>query len=165
MARRWPTCCRKKVESMSRVSLCHTIHVVRCFSSLSFMLKIWKRTWKGPDDPRPMRDNDEADILGGPSSSASSALPLENSGIKRSRTSGQLEDLINDQPHKKPRRHQQPASGSLGNHLPEINDADEVESLLPRSISAFREQVLEQAKHENSELGSFLLCLYTYITL
>jgi endoribonuclease Dicer len=164
---------------MSHESL---LFVALVFSpSTSFMLKIWKRTWN-PDDPRPMRDSDQEDISGGPSSIASfvvagaatppsdailpSVLPLGSSRGKRTRTSKELEDLVDDQPHKKSRQHRQPASSSLGNHLPEINDVGKLESLIPRSISAFREQVLEQAKRENSEFGLFLQLLHTtYITL
>jgi endoribonuclease Dicer len=122
-----------------------------------------------------MRGGDQEDILGGPGSSASSVvagaatppsnailpsvLPLGNFRAKRTR---KLEDLTDDQPHKKPRRDRQSVSGSLGNYLPEINNVDKIESLIPPSISVFTEQVLEQAKRENSELGFFLLFLLTY---
>ena len=142
------------------------------------MLKIWKRTWKTSDDPRRVRNNDQEGILGGLSNSASSAVPgvatplsdailgsVSDSRVKRTRTSKDLEDLVDDQPHKKPRRDRQPVSGSLGSYLPEINDVETIESLIPRSISVFREQVMEQAKRENSELCTFLLCLLTYINL
>lgn len=135
------------------------------------MLKIWKRTWNGSDDPCSTRDSDQEDISGGPSSSASSlvvataappsdvilpsVLPLRNSGLKR-----ELEDPLDDQPHKKPRRDRQPGSDSLGQHLPEIIHNDNVEpSVVPRSISDFRQQVMEQAKHENSE---FDFSFYNY---
>jgi endoribonuclease Dicer len=140
------------------------------------MLKIWKRTWN-PDDPLPMQDSHQEPILGGPSSSASSVvagaatppsdailssvLPLGNSRVKRTRTSKELEDLPDNQPRKKSRLHRQPVSGSLGNHLPEI-DVEKLESLISRPSPS--EQILEQAKHENSKI-SFYCSSYVLLTL
>lgn len=142
------------------------------------MLKIWKRSWKASDDPRRVRDNDQEGILGGLSSiSSSSAVtpssdanlasisPLGDSRVKRTRTSKDQQDLVDDQPHKKSRRDEHPVSDSLGNHLPEIGDVEKTESSVPPSISVFREQVMEQAKRENSDLCTFLLSSLTYINL
>lgn len=82
--------------------------------------------------------------------SSSSSLVAAAPRVKRTRTSTVLEDLVDDPPHKKPKRDRQLVSDSLGSHLPEINETDKLESLVPHSISAFADQVLEQAKRQNS---------------
>jgi hypothetical protein len=141
------------------------------------MLKIWKSTWKGTDDRdlRPKRDSEQDDMVGehggaSPLIVGAATPPLDAilpsalpDGAKCTRKHIEIEDILNDEPRKKLRPNGSPVSGSLGlgNHLPEINDTDKVESLFPLSISVFREQVLEHAKRENSELYfssySFLL--------
>ena len=146
------------------------------------MLKIWKRTWQGTDDRDlcPKRDSEQDDMAGEPSSAsplvAGAATPPLDAilpsvlpdGAKRTRTNN---DIVDDQPRKKLRRNGSLVSGSLGlgNHLPEINDTDKAESLFPRSISEFREQVLEHAKRKNSGLYfssySFLLIFSSAIAV
>jgi hypothetical protein len=140
------------------------------------MLKIWKQAWKREDPRRPLlgQDGDQGGqlsgtSLGAPSLEAAVAVPpadgnpllsvLSHGGItlKRTRTSDEPEPSANDRADRSAKRaksEQRPSTqDSLRNHLPEVLELPGTVISSP-STASFEEQILEQAKRENSK--SFL---------
>jgi hypothetical protein len=141
------------------------------------MLKIWKQAWKKEEDssrrPQSEEDSDQEGQLGGtssgrPSLDDSSAVPPnsgdsllisvephDGSGKKRLR-SGSSEDSTSsgsaDPPTKKSRIE---THDSLRDHLPEIIESD-APTWTVINFSSFEEQILDQAKQENSAILSLL---------
>jgi hypothetical protein len=145
------------------------------------MLKIWKRTWKEKADSarksQSGQDSDQEAQLSGTSSSAPNldaaeaalptgdpllvpVVPPGHSRTKRSRKGLESEPpagFVSDRPLKKTKQDQTSIPDSLGNHLPEVTEDDQSGvSSLPSFIN-FSEQVLDQAKCENSKVVLSLL--------
>jgi hypothetical protein len=134
------------------------------------MLKIWKRTWKQTDPsnkPPGGPDSGKEGTLDGLRSDASSSLdaveatppsdfdlhpvlPPGGSNSKRPRKDVDQEPSPSNPPSKKARPSGRTNHDSIGNHLPEINEAD-IGQFAPRSLAVFRDQVMEHAQRENSK--------------
>jgi hypothetical protein len=123
------------------------------------MLKIWKQTWKKEDESRRSQsgkdiDHDEgtSDVAVAPVSSSVSVPDdaQDKSGKKRIRNVGLQAPDSTDPPLKKSKVERAEIRDSLRDYLPEVLETDDtVASPLP--ASSVEDQILEQAKHENSE--------------
>lgn len=141
------------------------------------MLKIWKQAWKKEDSsrkPQSGEDSDQEGQLGGtssgrPSVDDSAAVPPNSGdsllvvveshdkpGKKRLRTGPGEDSVSTDSADPAAKKLRTETRDSLKDHLPEIIESD-VPTSTCLTFASFEEQILDQAKRENSEVPSLLL--------
>jgi hypothetical protein len=149
------------------------------------MLKIWKQAWKREDPARSLGQGSEQELQlsgassGAPSMDAATAAPpssddavlipaINQVGVKRRRSSPDLQSPLDgflDRPPKISKIDHGTVHlirDSLGNHLPEVTttpDSRQTRSFI--SVTNFEDQVLDQARRENSAVFLSLSRLIT----
>jgi hypothetical protein len=126
------------------------------------MLKIWKQTWKKEDESRRSQsgkdiDHDEgtSDVALAPASSSGDSVSVphdaqDKSGKKRIRNVELQTPDSTDPPLKKSKVERAEIRDSLRDYLPEVLETDDTVAS-PLLASSIEDQILEQAKRENSE--------------